>query len=131
MTRYRAAVVALGLCAAFGLSSASASLMPVASRRLAAGSGAVPRCDVDGVTVSYTNAFDTVAADYRTTAVTVANINTACAGMVLKVTVRAATGVSLFGGSATVPAAPATSLTISTPPLTSSSVGGWAVAVTG
>jgi hypothetical protein len=124
-------IAAVGVCVALGLSTAAASLTPLASGPLAAGVGVVASCDVDGVTVSYTSSFDTTMADYRTTAVTVANISTTCAGRALKVTIKGATGASLFQGSATVPAAPATSIAFAVPPMRSSTIAGWAVVVTG
>jgi len=128
MTRLRRLVVAAGFCAVYGLVSASASLMPVSSAGLGAGDGIVSPCGTGGVTVSYTSAFDATVADYRTTAVTVAGLAPACVGQSLKVTVRAATGASLFQGSATVAGS---SATIAATPFTSSAVAGWAVTVTG
>jgi hypothetical protein len=131
MRRFGWLVAVVGLCAVLGLSSASASLMPLASGPLAAGDGTVAPCDADGVTVTYTSSFNTTTADYLTTGVTVANISTGCAGLALKVTVKSSTGASLFEGSATVPVAPATSITIAVPSVRSSTIAGWAVVVTG
>jgi hypothetical protein len=131
MKRFGCLLAVVGLCVVLGLSSASASLLPLASGPLGAGDSIVASCDVDGLTVSYTSSFDTTMADYRTTGVTVANISTACAGLVLKVTIKGSTGASLYQGSATVPAAPATSIAFAVPPMRSSTIAGWAVVVTG
>lgn len=120
-----AVAVALG---GLGVMSAAASLLPVTSARLASGDGAVPSCDPDGVDVSYTSAFDTAVADYRTTAVTVSGIHADCAGRALNVTVRAAGGAALWVGAGTVAG---TSMTLSATPIRSSAIAGWAVSITG
>ena len=131
MKRFGWLVAALAICAALGLTTASASLTPLASAPVGAGGITVAPCDPDGVTVSYTSSFDTTTADYLTTGVTVAGISTGCAGLALKVTVKSATGASLTQGSATVPAAPATSIAFAVAPVRSSTIAGWAVVVTG
>lgn len=126
----RRLLIGVGLCAVLGVSGASASHLPVtAAPAVGAGDGTVSSCDVDGVTVSYTSAFDTTMADYRTSAVVISGVDTPCAGHVLKVTVQDATGAALFEGSATVSG---TSVTVSAAtPFKSSAVAGWAVTVTG
>jgi hypothetical protein len=131
MKRFGCLLAVAGLCVVLGLSTAAASLTPLASAPVAAGGSVVAACDPDGVTVSYTSSFDTTMADYRTTGVTVANISTGCAGQALKVTIKGSTGASLFQASATVPPAPATSIAIAVPPIRSSTIAGWAVVVTG
>jgi hypothetical protein len=124
--RKLAIVVMLAL--ACGVTTAFAAKLPTSSTKVGAGNKAIAACDSDGVTVAYTNAYDTTAADYRTSAVTVSNINTACNGETLTVTIRNSSGTSLWQGSTTVSS---TSATISTSSIVASSIAGWAVAVSG
>jgi hypothetical protein len=117
-------VLSLGL----GTTTAFAAHLTTSTSKVGADHKTVAACDSDGVTVAYTNGYDTTAADYRTTAVTVSGINSACTGETLTVTIRNSSGASLWQGSATVSS---TSSTISTGSLVSSSIAGWAVAISG
>lgn len=128
MTRMRRVLAAAAACAAFSVATAAASQIPFSTARVASGNTNVFACDPDGVTVTYTNAYDTAAADYRTTTVNVSGIAAACVGRTLSVTVRSTTAV-LFQRSTTVTG---TSMALAaTTPLVSSSIAGWAAAVTG
>ena len=129
MKLLRRLTVAAGACALLGVAAASASVIPFASAALGAGDGTVAACDTDGVAIAFTSAFDTTAADYRTSAVTVSGIATGCAGKTLSLTVTSGTGTALWQTTAAVTA---TSLTLNPPtPLQSSAIAGWAVSITG
>ncbi|MCU1353679.1 MAG: hypothetical protein JWM05_2888 [Acidimicrobiales bacterium] len=129
MNRLRRVIVAAAACALLGMSAASASMLQLTSRAVGAGEGTVVTCDTDGVTITYTSAFDTTVADYRTTAATVSGIAAGCSGRTLNLTVRGATGTSLWQTTATV-SGTSMNLVASTA-LQSSAIAGWAVSVTG
>lgn len=112
--RRRGAVILLGL-GAFGLAAASAaSLGGLTSATLGADNGPVASCDTDGVALTYTNAYDTVSGLYKTTAVTVSNIDPACAGKALDLTLASAAAVQGTGTIASLTAAPSQVVTLST-----------------
>lgn len=129
MIRIRRLLLAGCACACWGVTAAAASLLPVSSAKLAAGAATATPCDTTGVSVSYSNSYDTTVADYRTTAVSVSNLDPDCIGRTLSVTVRAANGAALWQASATVTSS-AQTLTGATP-FQSSAVAGWAVSITG
>ena len=131
MSAIRRLAVALPLTAGFGLVTAHAALLPVSSARVGAGEGIVAACDTDGVSVAYTNVFDTTIADYRTTGVTVSGLAAACTGRVLSVTIRSSVDASLWQGSATVAASSVAMSVPSVPLVRSAAIAGWAVTVTG
>jgi hypothetical protein len=128
--RHPARKVAIGvtLALACGVTTAFAARSPTSSTKVGAGNNTIAACDSDGVTVAYTNAYDTTAADYRTSAVTVSGISTTCNGETLTATIRNSSGTSLWQGSSTLSS---TSATISTSSIVSSSIAGWAVAISG
>ncbi len=129
MSLLRRLTTAAGVCALFAVASASASMLPFASAAVGAGDGATAVCDPDGVTVTYTNSFDTSAADYRTSAATIAGIATTCTGQALSLTIANASGSPIWQATTTVTA---TTITL-TPPaaLQSSAIARWAVSITG
>jgi hypothetical protein len=89
--------------AAFGLvGAAAATLGGLGGQKLGADNTVVASCDTDGVTLAYTNTYDTATSAYKVTAVTVSGINTACNTETMSVTLRDSTGASLGTGSAVV-----------------------------
>lgn len=90
------ALIALTLSVgAAGAALSSASSLTLSGNRLGAGTTVIASCDTDGVTVSYTNAFDVPTGRYRTSAATVKGINSACNAKRLQITVKQTTGASL------------------------------------
>lgn len=128
MKRAPRLVVGLIMSVGFGAVAAHAAVLPVSTARVGTGDGAVSGCDPDGVSVAYTDVFDTSAADYRTTSVTVSGIAGSCAGRSLAITIRADTGAALWQGTTTVTSA---SASLSVPSLPSASIAGWAATLTG
>ena len=117
------AVAALSI-ATMGSASANSG-GGVGLRHLGAADAAIGRCDPDGVTVAYTNTFDTAASEYRVTSILVSGVHTACAGRTLLLTVKNSSGVGIYSASAV--AAP--SVTFSPTPFAASAVAGYAVAM--
>lgn len=96
--RRRCAVILLGL-GAFGLASAcAASLGGLTSARLGADNAAVASCDLNGVTLRYTNTYTVATVAYRTSVVQVRGINAACRFKKLNLTL--ASGVASIGSGA-------------------------------
>ena len=112
----------------FGLIRASAATLGgITTVSLGADAAAVSSCDTDGVSVTYTNTYDSATGVYRTSAVAVAGINTACNTKTIFVTLKDSAGTSLGVGSATVSAGAAT-VTLS-PTASSTSVTGVAIVI--
>lgn len=98
----RRAVTALAIgVAATGAVLASAASLGVTGNTLGAGTSVIASCDTDGVSLAYTHSYDTATGTYRTSAVTVSNINNACNGLRLDLTLRDSTNASLGSGSIT------------------------------
>lgn len=101
MKRKRIGMVLLGLGVA-GLAVASAaSLGGINSDNLGADVGVVASCNDDGVDVSYTTAFSTTTLEYEVTEVDVTNIDAACDGQTLSLTLSDGTD-DIGSGSTTV-----------------------------
>lgn len=91
----------------------AASLGGITSDNLGADSAAVATCDSNGVSTSYTTAYDATDGRYEVTAVTVGGVDNACDGKAIAVTLTTAAGASVGSGSTTVPVdAGATSVTV-------------------
>jgi hypothetical protein len=94
---------ALAGAALFGVSvAAAASLGGLSSIRLGAASAAVTSCDTDGVSTTFTTAYDTTTGKYRIATVTVTGIAVGCNGKTLAVTLSSTGGANVGAGSATV-----------------------------
>jgi hypothetical protein len=96
------ALAAFGGLAAFGILTASAaSLGGLTSSSLGADQTVIASCDTDGINMAYTTAYDAPSNSYKTTAVTISNVNAACATKAYKLTMSDGT-VSLNETSGTV-----------------------------
>lgn len=93
MKRTLIALVA-GLAVFGGVIASASSLGGVSSRALGSGASVVASCDVDGVAVAYTTAFDATSGTYRVSAVTVSGIAAACSGQQIEVALRNTAGTS-------------------------------------
>ncbi len=103
-----------------GVFAIAATLGGITSTKVGADNVAVASCDTDGVSTAYTTAWDATDKRYEVSNVTVSNINNACDGQTIKVTLADSAGVSLGEGTATIPSdVLATSVTVATSPNTS------------
>ena len=96
-------IKALAGITVFGAVVASASTLGgLTPDKLGAEDAVVAACDTNGVTASYTSAWDTTDKRYEVTNVTVKGVADACDGQSLKVTLGDSTGVSLGEGTLTI-----------------------------
>jgi hypothetical protein len=105
--RGKATVLAagLGVLAFGGVLASAASLGTLSNASLGSGVQTVASCDTDGVTVTYTNSFDTTSGKYKVTSVTIAGINVAaggCTGKNLALTLKDAANAAQGTGSGVV-----------------------------
>lgn len=112
--RKRAAFAIIVGTAAFGIIGASAATLGgINGSSLGADAAVVASCDTDGVTVDYTNVFNTTSGAYDTTVVDVTNINALCNGNDIALTLSGA-GNAVLGDGSGVVAGGAASITLST-----------------
>ncbi len=105
-----AAVVVFG-----GFLAMAASLGGITADTLGADASVVASCDTDGVTTSFTVAYDATDARNEVTAVVVGGVDAACAGQSLTVTLTNGADASLDGATVTAVSGSNTVAT-STPP---------------
>lgn len=92
--RRRLAAVVLGIVGVAGLGLASASQVTLGSGTLGVGSAMVASCQgAAPITVSFTSAFASGA--YQATAVTLSNVNAACAGRAYRIRLVNSSGVAI------------------------------------
>ena len=100
MNKY--AIAAIAAIVAFGgFLAMAATLGGITAANLGADSSVIASCDTDGVTTSYTVAYDATDARDEITAVTVAGVDAACAGQTLTVTLTDGSDVQLDQTSVT------------------------------
>ena len=112
MKRTLIALVA-GLAVFCGVIASASSLGGVSSRALGSGASVVASCDVDGVAVAYTTAFDATSGTYRVSAVTVSGIAAACSGQQIEVALRNTAGTSTVAPARTTVSGTAQTLPVS------------------
>ena len=81
-----------------GLASA-ATLNGITSNKLGADDSVVASCDTDGVTVSYSNTYDSASGRYKTTGVTVASVDAGCTGESISATLKDSSSNPVFTGT--------------------------------
>lgn len=129
-----ALALSVGAVGAIGATLSSAASLNLSGGNLGAGSTLIASCDTDGVTVSYTNSYNTLTGRYRTSAATVKGINNACNGKRLQITVKQSTGASLGAGAIDVLSLPVgtTSATVTYSPMIDSPlISGAAIVIAG
>lgn len=98
--------ILMGLAAGtsvFAISLAmAASLGGLSLANLGADDGAVSSCDSDGMSTTYTLAYDATDLRLEITAVTVSGISNSCDGKTLSLTLTNSAGTSIGSGSATI-----------------------------
>ena len=102
-----------GLLVFAGVFAMAASLGGITSNKVGADNTAVTSCDTDGVATSYATAWDATDKRYEITSVTVSNVNDACDGQTLSVSLTDSTGAQIGSGSMSIPTSAATSHTVS------------------
>ncbi len=114
MKRYLVAAIAATI--AFGAFLAmAATLGGISADNLGADSTVIASCDTDGVSTTFTVAYDATDARDEVTAVVVGGVDAACAGQNLTVTLTDGSDVSL-DGTTVVAAAGANTVATTTPP---------------
>lgn len=102
INRKKLVAVGFGL-AAFGTTVASAATLGgVTSQSVGSDTAVVASCDTDGVSIAYINTYSATLGAYEVSGVTVSEIDGACAGQAIEVTVFDASNVALASGSITV-----------------------------
>ncbi|MEW6473987.1 MAG: hypothetical protein AB1679_17185 [Actinomycetota bacterium] len=95
--------VLVGVTAFAGVTASAATLGGITSTGLGADDVTVASCDTNGVSTSYTTAYNTTtAAGYKVDDITVAGIADACNGKSMKITLVGASNASLGEVTATV-----------------------------
>lgn len=112
------------------VAATAASLGGVTSQSVGADVAAVSSCDTDGVNVTYTHVYDSTDGRYEVTQVAVTNINAACNGRSIRVTLKNTGNTSLGEATGTV-ASGALAATAVSPGADSSAVTGVAVVIFG
>ncbi len=124
--------VGLGALLAMGISgAAAASLGGLSGGSLGADDQVVASCDIDGISRSYTTAYDSAAQEYRVTGVNFTGVNPACNAK--------AASVSLRNGTTNLGTTTASSITVSgnafamtlAAPVTAESVNGLSLVISG
>ncbi|MCP5027229.1 MAG: hypothetical protein GY929_13195 [Actinomycetia bacterium] len=112
--RYVIAAMVAGV-AMVGAMAMAASLGGITSDNLGADSSVIASCDTDGVTTTFTVAYDATDTRDEITAVTVAGVDAGCAGQAMTITLTDGSGAVLDSASA-VAASGSNVVSTSTPP---------------
>lgn len=130
--RRRMAAALMSGIAVFGAAGASAATLGgLTGATLGADVAVIASCDTDGVTLAYTNAYDTTLGRYQTTAVTVNGIAAACASKTLAITLKDSAGASLASGTVASISGTSASVTFTAPGANANAVTGAAVVISG
>lgn len=103
MSRRMVAALLAGLTVFGAVFASAASLGGITSGSVGADNAAVASCDTDGVTTSYATSWDSTDDRYEITSVTVTNVNNACDGRTLSVSLLNATSDQVGTGSVSIP----------------------------
>jgi hypothetical protein len=96
-----------------GVLAMAASLGGITSTKVGADNTALASCDTDGVTTSYTTAWDGSDDRYEISTVTVGGVAAACDGQTLSVSLTDTSGAQIGSGSMAIPTDAATSFAVS------------------
>lgn len=124
--------VLLGALLAMGLSgAAAASLGGLTGGSLGADDQIVASCDTDGISSSYTTAYNATSQDYRVTAVNFTGVNAACNAKAASVSLRnGTTNLGTTNAASITVASGAFSVALGTP-VSASAVNGLSVVISG
>ena len=95
--------LAAGLVVFAGVYAMASSMGVTSSGQVGAGSASVSACDSDGVSTSYTTAWDTTDKRFEISSVTVSGIANTCDTLPIAVSLTDGSDVQLGSGSSTVP----------------------------
>ena len=95
--------IAAGLAVFAGVFAMASSMGVTSSGQVGAGSASVSYCDGDGVSTSYTTAWDTTDKRFEISSVTVSGIANTCDTLPVAVSLTDGSDVQLGSGSGTVP----------------------------
>ena len=128
MNKY--AIAAIAAIVAFGgFLAMAATLGGITADNLGADSSVIASCDTDGVTTSYTVAYDATDARDEVTAVIVGGVDAACAGQSLTVTLTDGSNVQL--DQTTVTAVAGSNTVTATTPASAEAVENVLIVITG
>lgn len=113
MGKRRALIAVLAGLAVFGAVSAfAATLGGISTATIGANNVAVAACDTDGISTTYTSAWDATDDRYEISQVTVSGVSDTCDGQTMKVALTDASGNQLDEGTLAIPASAATSFNV-------------------
>jgi hypothetical protein len=113
MKRRTGIAVLAGLLVFGGVLAMAASLGGITSTKVGADNVALASCDTDGVSTSYSTAWDGTDDRYEISTVTVSGVNDACDGQTLSVSLTDSTSNQIGSGSVAIPSSAATSFNVS------------------
>jgi hypothetical protein len=93
--------------------ASAATIGTVTDSGVGAGNTVVASCDTDGVNTAYTTAYSASTPGYSVTAVSVTNINAACNGKTISVTVAKSDGTTPASGTGAVASGAANNIAVS------------------
>jgi hypothetical protein len=96
-----------------GVLAMAASLGGITSTKVGADNTALASCDTDGVSTSYSTAWDGTDDRYEISTVTVSGVADACDGQTLSVSLTDTSGNQIGSGSTAIPTSVATSFGVS------------------
>jgi hypothetical protein len=96
-----------------GVLAMAASLGGITSTKVGADNTALASCDTDGVSTSYSTAWDATDDRYEISTVTVSGVADACDTQTLSVSLTDSTGTQIGSGSLAIPSSVATSFGVS------------------
>jgi hypothetical protein len=108
--------VLAGLVVFAAVFAMAASLGGITSGTVGADTTTVAACDSDGVTATYTVAWDATDERYEISTVTVGGVAAACDGLTLSVTLTDSGGAQIGSGTLGLPSSPATSFDVTMAP---------------
>ncbi|MGH3452592.1 MAG: hypothetical protein ACRDQW_18200 [Haloechinothrix sp.] len=112
--RKRTGIAVLAALLVFGgVLAMAASLGGITSSKVGADNVAVAACDTDGVTTSYSTAWDATDKRYEISSVTVGGVSDTCDGQTLSVSLTNSTDAQIGSGSVAIPTSAATSFDVS------------------
>lgn len=127
-----AGALAAAIVAGVGVTAASAATLGgFSGKSLGADSAVVASCDTDGVSISYTTAYDAASQKYVISGATVAGIATACSGQLLRVQLTGTGGVALAAATDVTLGSNATQAVVFASPPRADLVQGSSIVITG
>lgn len=112
--RQRTGIAVLAALLVFGgVLAMAASLGGITSSKVGADNVAVTACDTDGVSTSYSTAWDATDKRYEISSVTVSGVSDTCDGQTLSVSLTNSTDAQIGSGSVAIPTSAATSFDVS------------------